>query len=125
MSDHTQSLEIAARLNAAVKSLEDMADAAGSAAQVKELSSSRRENLLAKYSKKFIGPKVSISLAQMLARNEPEYLEEFEKLANQHLSAEQTDKHWKARICRYSLRTELEGSKWDLFTAFRNELRAL
>lgn len=114
-SDHSQSLEIAAKLRDAVQKLHDMAPDVGAARQIKEFSSERRKNLLAKYMSKYIGTQ---GMREIEARNNSDYSEEFETLAKQELEAEKIVARWQAENCRYdaarSLLSFSKGIKNDL-----------
>lgn len=108
-SDHSQSLEIAAKLRDAVQKLHDMAPDVGAARQIKEFSSERRKNLLAKYIARREGP---LGLRENLARNDSDYSEEFETLAGQALEAEKIISRYQAEVCRYeAARSLLSFSK--------------
>lgn len=115
-NDHTQSLEIAAKLRDAVQKLHNMSDDVGAARQIKEFSSERRKNLLAKYVARTVDG--SQSARETAARVHPEYSEEFEVLAKQELEAEKIIARWQAENCRYdaarSLLSFSKGIKNDL-----------
>ena len=98
--DHTQSLEIAARLRDAVQSLHDMAESVGTARQVKEFAAERRKNLLARYIAKTLS-NIPMSTREVIARNDSDYLKEFEEQAEQSKNAEQAIAKFQAEQCRY------------------------
>ncbi len=99
-SDHTQSLEVAARLRHATKRLQDMADDVGKAKQVREFSSENRKNLLARYIAS-VPANLPVSKAENMARSNASFIEEMQALEEQHLAAEQTLAHWAAEQCSF------------------------
>jgi hypothetical protein len=96
--DHTQALQVAARLRDSVQKLHDMAHDVAAARQIKEFSSERRKNILAKYASTLSGPQ---GQREMLARTLDGYSTEFEELASQCLEAEKVIARWQAEQCRY------------------------
>lgn len=114
-NDHTQSLEVAAKLRDSVQNLHNMAHDVAAARQIKEFSSERRKNLLAKYMARREG---SQGIRETMARNDSDYSEEFETLAKQELEAEKIVARWQAEQCRYeaarSLLSFTKGLKNDL-----------
>lgn len=112
MNDHTESLEIAGRLRESVQSLHNLADKAGEARQVREFSSDRRKNLLAKFMYPFLRNGDSAAKAECAARTQEGFLSEMKQLEDQHLEAEKILAKVDAEKCRYeAARSLLSFSK--------------
>ncbi len=89
MSDIPEIVEIHRRLDAARAYLRDNADQYGEAKQVKEFSSDRRKQALARHKRPFIAQGDSDAVADTKGRALDAYAIELDKLAEQHKAAEQ------------------------------------
>lgn len=90
MSDSAEIADIQRRFEAARNYLKAKADEYGEAKQVKEFSSDRRKQCLARFKRAFINNGDSDAVADTKARSMDEYAMELDKLAEQHKSAEQS-----------------------------------
>lgn len=109
MNDHSQSLEIAGRLRDSVQKLHDMAIDVASARQIREFASDRRRNLLSKYLGSDCLP---MNQREHIARQNPQYHQEFEQLSEQYKEGEKIIAKWQAEMCRYDgLRSLLSYSR--------------
>jgi len=88
MSDIAEIAEIQQHLEAARLYLRDHADEYGNAKQVKEFSSDRRKQCLARFKRPFIAGGDSDAMADTKARALDEYALELDRLAEQHRAAE-------------------------------------
>ena len=112
MSDHTDSIAIAAELDRAARTVEELADSVGEARQVMELASDRRKNSLAKHMKGYLDAEMSVAKAEWLARTSEYFLQEFEDQAEQVLIATKAiQKYDAAKVICEARRSLLSHSK--------------
>lgn len=83
MSDYNDAMQAAKHLDERTQVLQDTADNVGDAYTVKELASERRKTLLAEYMKPYLIQGKSAVVAEVFARNEQGYKDEFEKQGSQ------------------------------------------
>lgn len=88
MSDYSDAMEAAKHLDERTEVLQATANDVGDAYTVKELASERRKTLLSTHMKPYIDQGKSAVVAEVFARNEESYKEEFEKQATQLNEAE-------------------------------------
>ncbi len=88
--DHTQSLEIASHLRNATQKLHDIARDVGAARTVVKFSTTRRDNLIAKYSEPFLKEGQSAAKAELQARVKADFHTELETLIKLDETAEIT-----------------------------------
>ena len=99
-SDHTKSLEIAARLRDSVNAIHKMANDVAEARQVREFAADRRKNLLAKYMRPYLEKDISATKAEWLARSEPDFIQATLQQENQFAVCEKVLAAYDAEKCR-------------------------
>lgn len=107
MNDHTQSVAIAEELREAVDMLQNLSEKVGEARQVKEFSSERRKNILAKHMAPYLAQGDSVAKAEYFARTSEHFLADMEKLERDHLLAESAIASFDVAKCRYEARRSL------------------
>ena len=101
MSDFEDIRKLQKRLEEARNSLHRIAPLVGVAKQVREYDSDRRKNLLAKHSLSALKEGNSVAAAELEARADPIYRNEFEALAAQREASEQRIAEWDAAFASY------------------------
>jgi adenylate cyclase class IV len=112
-SDHTQIKRMCEKLRDSALRLHSQAIDVGSAITVKEFTTRRYENLVAVYTKKYLDKGVkSKAEAEIQARNDPEYSQQFERLFEEAKVANQTISIYKTEVTvNDSARSLLSASK--------------
>lgn len=117
--DHTKIKDTATHLSNAVINLINNSDEVARAAVVKDFVSTRRDNILAKFSNPFIIQGKSKAVAEVMARNNPEYHQELEALIEQATEAEKILRKDKAMYAAY----EANRSLLSLSKAIKDQLQ--
>jgi hypothetical protein len=113
MSDYSDAMDAAKHLDERTQGLADSANDVGDAYTVKELASERRKTLLSTYMKPYIDQGKSAVVAEVFARNEEGFKEEFEKQALQLKDAERV-------IRRNSAQEKLADAARSLLSYHKN-----
>lgn len=100
-ADHSDSNAIAQRMKDSCRKLHTLAISVGSARTVREFSTDRRKNLLAKYVAKALKDGESATAAETIGRANVTYQEELEILQEQHQAAETTIAKFAAEQCSF------------------------
>lgn len=107
MNDHTQSVAIAEELREAVDMLQTLSEKVGAARQVKEFSSDRRKNVLAKHMAPYLVQGDSVAKAEYFARTSEHFISDMEQLEREQQDAESVIVSFDVAKCRYEARRSL------------------
>lgn len=112
MSDHTQSLEIAGRLQESVETLQGLIEDVAAARQVKEFSSERRKSLLAVYMQDYANHPTN--RAETLARQSEGYLMELEIQEKQYRKSEEVIAKWNVTMVKFDAARSLMAQSREI-----------
>lgn len=101
MSDYSDSNAVAVRMKDSTRKLHQLAISVGNAKTVREFSSDRRKNLLAKYVARALKDGESATAAETIGRADETYQSELASLQEQHQAAETAIAKFTAEQCSF------------------------